>query len=106
MSLNVFRAYRSTPVASSTTSTNVQLLSRTTQVRIMNTSSSVAWVAFGDDNTVAAAVPSDKTATGSIPVAPGATEVFTRHDPVTYSYAAVVLESGTGKVIFTEGEGF
>lgn len=80
---------------------NVQVLptgtSGTYTVRVMNSGSATAWVAFGD-NTVAATIPSGSTA-GSLPIGPGLSLELI----VTGNYAAAIAAGATGSIYFTPG---
>ena len=78
------------------TTANVALTSGAAQ-RVMNNGSATAWIAFGADNTVTAAVAS------GIPVAAGATEVLT--PPIGSTYVAAIAAGSTGKIYFTPGTG-
>lgn len=64
-------------------------------VRVLNDTAVKAFVEFGADNTVVAALAT------SIPIPAGGCEIL----ETPHSYAAVILPSGTGSVYFTPGEG-
>lgn len=68
------------------------------QIRVSNTAAVWAYVNFGILGSVVAA-----TVAASLPIAPGAVEVFTVANEV--NAASVILASGTGNVIFTRGVG-
>lgn len=81
-----------------TTSTGSVPLSQTAEsVRVVNTTSVLAFIALGG-----AGVQANVSGDDSIPIAPGATEVFGGGN---YTHAAAVLSSGTGVVWFTAGAG-
>lgn len=78
------------------TTANV-LLSKGAQQRIMNNGTATAWIGWGVDNTVTAAVAT------SIPIGPGVTEVLT--PPPGTTYVAAIAAGATGKIYFTPGDG-
>jgi len=67
------------------------------QVRVLNASTSFAYVNFGGSGLDAA------TVAASMPILPQSAEVFTVDPSVTT--VSVILNTGTGNVIFTRGEG-
>lgn len=74
------------------------------QAQIYNESTSaVAFIAFGNDNTVGASTGSASTYTADYPVAPGAVVVVTIPDGATW--VAAKLSTGTGNVLVTPGVG-
>lgn len=72
------------------------------QVMVINNTTSLAYVAWGD-STVVASAGSLGTATSDEPVQAGACVVFTVPDGV--AFAAAILESSTGELTFTPGIG-
>lgn len=85
-------------VAASTSTGNVTIGTVGNQVRVLNASNSIAFIAFS--SAAAGATASTSTST---PVLPNSAETFTV-DPAANS-AAAILASGTGTVYFTRGEG-
>ncbi len=86
-------------VAATTTSGSVALGSAARTVRVYNASTSLAHIALG-----AGAATASATGDDSIPMAAGATEVFSVGANITH--AAALLATGTGDVYFTPGDGF
>lgn len=74
------------------------LATGTSQVRVYNAGSAIAWVEFGDV-TITAAV-----ATG-IPIPPGAIEVLTIPQVSGAPYVAAIAAGATGSIYFTPGMG-
>ena len=101
----VFRAISSIRVDSSTTSKRVALPTSATNIRIYNNTSSLAWINIGD-STVTAAIPAADSAGPGFPVAPGTVECFTESVNGALTHVAVILQSGTGFVNVTVGEGW
>jgi len=103
----VFLPLRSVRMDCSTTSKRVALPALGRHVRIFNNTTSMAWVNLGGSG-VTAAIPAADTAGDGFPVAPGSVELF-REDPSTanaITHIAVILQSGTGIVNVTVGEGW
>lgn len=88
----------SVKVAATTASGSVALGSVARTVRVHNAATTIAFIAFGVGAAAAATSGSD-----SIPLAPGATEVFSVNTGITH--AAAILTTGTGDVWFTPGDG-
>lgn len=84
-------------ISATTSSSSVPLLVSCESIRVLNTTSFVAFVSFGVGSAVAAVDGNE-----SIPIAPGATEVFGGGN---YTHAAAILTSGSGAVWFTPGAG-
>lgn len=101
----VFRAIQSIRVDSSTTSKRVALPANTTNVRIYNNTASMAWINIGNSS-VTAAIPAADTASVGFPVAPNSVENFTETADGGATHIAVILQSGTGFVNITCGEGW
>ena len=101
----VFRAIQSIRVDSSTTSKRVSLPANTTNVRIYNNTASMAWINIGNSS-VTAAIPALDTASAGFPVAPYSVENFTETADGGATHIAVILQSGTGVVNVTCGEGW
>jgi hypothetical protein len=94
---------QTTLVASTGTSSNAALdaaAPNPAQIQVYNGGSTVAFVAFGVDDTVAAVAPVLGTP-GDYPVAPGAVIVLTPPDGSTFAASI----GGTGNVYFTPGAG-
>lgn len=79
-----------------TNSSNVALGSGGDTVVVTNTAASIAFVRFGSDSTIAAS-------TTDMPVLPGSRVILALNPLI--SYAAAVLTSGTGNILFTRGDG-
>ncbi len=107
MANEVFLPLRSVRVDASTTSKRVAMPADGRHVRIHNNTASLAWVNMGT-STVTAAIPAADTAGPGFPVAPGTVELF-REDPSSAApttHIAVILQTGTGFVNVTVGEGW
>jgi hypothetical protein len=101
----VFFPIQSVRIDSSTTSKRVPLPANTTNIRIYNSTSSMAWVILGNSS-VTAAIPAADTASSGFPVAPNTVENFTETVDGTATHVAVILQTGTGFVNVTCGEGW
>ena len=101
----VFYPISSIRVDSSTTSKRVALPANATNIRFFNNTSSTAWVVVGD-STVTAAIPAVDTAAPGFPIAPSSVENFTKSPSGAATHVAVILQSGTGMVNVTAGEGW
>jgi hypothetical protein len=101
----VFFPIQSVRIDSSTTSKRVALPANTTNIRIYNSSTSIAWIVLGNSS-VTAALPAADTASVGFPVAPNSVENFTETVDGTATHIAVVLQVGTGFVNVTCGEGW
>lgn len=88
----------SVKVAATTASASVALGAPARTMRVHNAATTLAFVAFGVGAAVAATSGDD-----SLPIAAGATEVFSVNTSVTH--AAAILGTGTGDVWFTPGDG-
>jgi len=83
-------------LAAATSSASVALAGGGESVVVTNTAAALAFVRFGADPTVAASA-------ADMPVLPGARVMLAANPLITY--AAAVLASGTGAVLFTRGDG-
>lgn len=101
----VFRPIQSIRVDCSTTSKRVALPANTTNVRIYNETTSVAWVLLGNSSVVAA-IPALDTAGPGFAVAPASVENFTETVDGGATHIAIILATGTGVVNVTCGEGW
>ena len=101
----VFFPIQSIRADCSTTSKRVPLPANTTNVRIYNSTASMAWVILGNSS-VTAAIPAADTASVGFPVAPNSVENFTETVDGSATHIAVVLQIGTGFVNVTCGEGW
>jgi hypothetical protein len=101
----VFFPIQSVRIDSSTTSKRVALPANTTNIRIYNSTSSMAWVILGNSS-VTAAIPAADTASSGFPVAPNTVENFTETVDGGATHVAVILQTGTGFVNVTCGEGW
>ena len=95
-SIQPFRAAGTVSMGCGVASTNVALTGGGESVVVTNTAPSVAYVRFGADATVMAS-------SGDMPVLPNARVVLAVNPLITY--AAAVLASGSGTVLFTRGDG-
>lgn len=92
-------------IAATTTSANVALPigcpptgSERPQVRVYNSGTTLAFIAFGDSSVAATA--------SSIPIPPGASIPVEKFSvPFGATHVACILASGTGTVYFTSGFG-
>lgn len=87
----------SVKVGATTSSASVALLTSCESIRVLNTLSTVVFVSFGVGSATAAVDGNE-----SIPLAPGATEVFGGGN---YTHAAAIATAGSGDVWFTPGAG-
>lgn len=101
----VFFPIQSIRIDSSTTSKRVPLPANTTNIRIYNNTTSMAWVVMGNSS-VTAAIPAADTASAGFPVAPNSVENFTETPDGSATHIAVILQTGTGFVNVTCGEGW
>lgn len=101
----VFLPINSIRVDCSTTSKRVALPSDATNIRFYNNTTSMAWVRLGDSS-VTAAIPAADTAGFGFPLAPGTVEAFTESTNGGVTHVAIILQSGTGFVNVTMGEGW
>ena len=101
----VFLPIQSIRVDSSTTSKRVPLPANTTNIRIHNNTASMAWVILGNSS-VTAAIPAADTASSGFPIAPNSVENFTETSDGSATHIAVILQTGTGFVNVTCGEGW
>jgi len=101
----VFFPIQSVRIDSSTTSKRVALPANSTNIRIYNNTTSMAWIVFGNSS-VTAAIPAADTASVGFPVAPNSVENFTETVDGSATHIAVVLLAGTGFVNVTCGEGW
>jgi hypothetical protein len=92
----IFEPKATYTIAASTVSAEVTTLDATeNQIRIHNPTTSTVYIAFG--TTAQTATPS------SIPMGPGASEVFTKANATRI---AVLLSTGTGTISVTTGSGW
>ena len=101
----VFYPISSIRVDCSTVSKRVALPANATNVRFFNNTTSLAWVNIGD-STVTATIPAADTAGAGFPLAPNSVEAFTESPNGGATHVAIVLQSGTGFVNVTMGEGW
>lgn len=101
----VFLPIQSIRIDSSTTSKRVALPANTTNIRIHNNTASMAWVILGNSS-VTAAIPAADTASSGFPIAPNSVENFTETSDGSATHIAVILQTGTGFVNVTCGEGW
>jgi len=91
-----FRPAGTVSLASGTSSASVALAGGGETVVVTNTTTALAFVRFGADPSVAASP-------GDMPVLPGTRVMLAANSLITY--AAAVLASGSGNVLFTVGDG-
>ena len=91
-----FHPVASVTVVSSTVSANAPLQGSGGTILVTNLSSSLVYVSFGSDNTIQAT-------NGDMPVLPNSKVLLSIGNLV--SYAAALLISGSGSVLFTRGTG-
>jgi len=94
--ISPFQPVATVTLSSTTSSSNVQLTGVGECVLITNPTASLAYVRFGSDPTVQAT-------TGDTPVLPVSKILLNCGQLV--SYAAAILNTGTGSIIFTRGSG-
>lgn len=105
MANEVFLPLRTVRIDASTSSKRVAIPAEGKHMRIFNNTTSLAWVTPGG-NAVTSAIPAADTAGDGFPVAPGSVELF-RCDPRnTNTHVAVILQTGTGFVNVTVGDGW
>lgn len=95
-SIKPFVASSTASVSGTTTSSTVALPTGGDSVVVTNTATSVAYVRFGSNAAVTATA-------ADMPVLPNS-RVLLALNPLI-SYAAAVLTTGTGSVLFTRGDG-
>ena len=95
-SIQPFRPAGTVSLAAGTSSASVALAGGGESVVVTNTAAALVFVRFGADLTVAASA-------ADMPVLPGARVMLAANPLITY--AAAVLASGTGAVLFTRGDG-
>jgi len=95
-SITPFRPTGTASLNAGTSSASVPLVGGGDSVVVTNTSASLAYVAFGADRSIMAC-------THDMPVRANATAMLTVNSLVVY--AAAVLASGSGTVLFTRGDG-
>jgi hypothetical protein len=95
-SVTPFRPTGTVSASSGTTSVSTQLVGGGDTVVVTNTTTALAYVRFGAD-------PSVSASTGDMPVLPNTRVVLAVNSLIVY--AAVVLTSGSGAVLFTRGDG-
>jgi hypothetical protein len=95
-SVTPFRPTGTVSLSAGTTSAAVALTGGGETVVVTNTSASLVYVAFGASSSVSAT-------TSGMPVLPNTKAILLVNDLVTY--AAAILASGNGTVLFTRGDG-
>lgn len=95
-SIQPFRPAGTVNLVAETSSASVALAGSGETVVVTNTTTALAYVRFGADRSVAA------TAT-DMPVLPGTRVMLASNRLITY--AAAILASGSGSVLFTVGDG-
>lgn len=95
-SISPFRPSGTSILSAGTASTSVALAGGGESVVVTNTSTSLVFVRFGADPTVAAT-------TGDMPVLPGSRVLLAVNSLI--SYAAGVCQTGSATVYFSRGDG-
>lgn len=95
-STSPFRPTGTVAVSATTTSTNAQLAGGGDTVVVTNLAASPAYIRFGGD-------PSVTASSSDMPVLQNSRAILAVNSLITY--AAAVLSSGTGSVLFTRGDG-
>jgi hypothetical protein len=95
-SVSPFRPTGTVSVAGGTSSTSALLAGDGDSVVVTNASSGIAFVRLGSDPTVTASV-------GDMPVLPASRVILAANSLIRY--AALLLPSGTGSVLFSRGDG-
>lgn len=93
---SAFRPTGTVAMSTGTTSTNVPLTGGGKSVVVTNPTTNLAYVRFGSDATVAAS-------SADMPVLPASRVLLSVNSLI--SYAAAVLNAGTGSILFTRGDG-
>lgn len=95
-SVTPFRPTGTASISSGTTSVSTQLVGGGDTVVVTNTTAALAYVKFGAD-------PSVSASTGDMPVLPNTRVVLAVNSLI--GYAAAILTSGGGAMLFTRGDG-
>ncbi len=95
-SISPFRPTGTVAVTGGSTSSNTPLSGGGDTVVVTNTTTALAYVRFGSDATVA-------VTTADMPVLPSSRIVLSINSLITY--AAVLIPSGSGNVMFSRGDG-
>jgi len=95
-SVTPFRPTGTAPLTASTSSTSIPLAGGGETVVVTNTSAALAYVRFGAD-------PSVSASSADMPIM--ANSKVTLSVSSLVSYAAAVLATGSGTVLFTRGDG-
>lgn len=95
-SITPFRPTGTASLSAGTTSSNVALAGGGELVVVTNTATSLAYVRFGADQTVAAT-------NADMPVLPNTRVMLSVNSLI--AYAAAILTTGSGTVLFSRGDG-
>ena len=95
-SISPFRPTGTVGVTAGSTSVNVPLSGGGDSVVVTNTTNAIAYVRFGSDSTITAS-------TADMPVLPISKLLLSANSLIIY--AAAVIPSGTGSVMFSRGDG-
>ena len=95
-SITPFRPTGTASLSAGTTSSNVALAGGGESVVVTNTAASLAYVRFGADQTVAAT-------NADMPVLPNTRVMLSVNSLI--AYAAAILTTGSGTVLFSRGDG-
>jgi hypothetical protein len=95
-SVSPFRPTGTSTVSASGSSTSILLAGGGDSVVVTNTSSALAYVAFGSDSTITASV-------ADMPILANSRVILSINSLI--SYAAAITPSGSGAVLFSRGDG-
>ncbi len=95
-SVSPFRPTGTVSITSGVTSANTALAGGGDTVVVTNPSSTLAYVRFGSDPSVAASI-------ADMPVLPNSRLILSVNSLITY--AAAVMQSGSGNIMFSRGDG-
>ena len=95
-SISPFRPTDTVSVTAGSTSANVQLSGGGDSVVVTNTTNALAYVKFGSDPTTTASA-------ADMPILPVSRLILSVNALI--NYAAVIIPSGTGNVMFSRGDG-
>ncbi len=95
-SVSPFRPTGTVTVSAGTISTNMALSGGGDTVVVTNPTAALAYVRFGSDPTIAAS-------SADMPILPSSKLILSVNSLITY--AAAILQSGSGNIMFSRGDG-
>lgn len=95
-SISPFRPTGTVNVTAGSTSVNVPLSGGGDSVVVTNITNAVAYIKFGSDNAITASIV-------DMPILPNSKLILSINRLITY--AAAVIPSGTGSIMFSRGDG-